>query len=205
MIKFVISNQDGALNADIVGQSAYKIAQLAGIEVPESAKVLIGEVESIEPEEAFSHEKLSPILAAYRVKDFDEALYKAAKLVEYGGFGHTSVLYTDQIKSRDRIAKFGATMKTGRTIINMPSSQGAIGDLYNFKLAPSLTLGCGSWGGNSVSENVGVKHLLNIKSVAERRENMLWFRVPDKIYFKYGCLATALRELADMNRKGPLL
>ena len=193
--------KDGALNADIVGQSAYKIAQLAGIEVPESAKVLIGEVESIEPEEAFSHEKLSPILAAYRVKDFDEALYKAAKLVEYGGFGHTSVLYTDQIKSRDRIAKFGATMKTGRTIINMPSSQGAIGDLYNFKLAPSLTLGCGSWGGNSVSENVGVKHLLNIKSVAERRENMLWFRVPDKIYFKYGCLAIALRELADMNRK----
>lgn len=193
--------RDGALNSDIVGQSAYKIAQLAGVEVPETAKVLIGEVESIEPEEPFSHEKLSPILAAYRVKNFDEALYKAAKLVEYGGFGHTSVLYTDQIKSRDRIAKFGATMKTGRTIINMPSSQGAIGDLYNFKLAPSLTLGCGSWGGNSVSENVGVKHLLNIKSVAERRENMLWFRVPDKIYFKYGCLATALRELADMNRK----
>ncbi len=193
--------RDGALNPDIVGQSAYKIAQLAGIEVPETAKVLIGEVESIEPEEPFSHEKLSPILAAYRVHDFDEALYKASKLVEYGGFGHTSVLYTDQIKSRDRIARFGATMKTGRTIINMPSSQGAIGDLYNFKLAPSLTLGCGSWGGNSVSENVGVKHLLNIKNVAERRENMLWFRIPEKIYFKYGCLATALRELADMNRK----
>ncbi|NLM34704.1 MAG: bifunctional acetaldehyde-CoA/alcohol dehydrogenase [Clostridiales bacterium] len=193
--------RDGSLNPDIVGQSAYKIAQLAGIEVPETAKVLIGEVESIEPEEPFSHEKLSPILAAYRVHDFDEALYKASKLVEYGGFGHTSVLYTDQIKSRDRIARFGATMKTGRTIINMPSSQGAIGDLYNFKLAPSLTLGCGSWGGNSVSENVGVKHLLNIKNVAERRENMLWFRIPEKIYFKYGCLATALRELADMNRK----
>ncbi|NLZ47890.1 MAG: bifunctional acetaldehyde-CoA/alcohol dehydrogenase [Clostridiales bacterium] len=193
--------RDGALNPDIVGQSAYKIAQLAGIEVPDNAKVLIGEVESVELEEPFAHEKLSPILAAYRVKDFDEALHKAAKLVEHGGFGHTSVLYTDQVKSRDRIAKFGATMKTGRTIINMPSSQGAIGDLYNFKLAPSLTLGCGSWGGNSVSENVGVKHLLNIKNVAERRENMLWFRVPEKIYFKYGCLATALRELSEMNRK----
>ncbi|WP_139904841.1 bifunctional acetaldehyde-CoA/alcohol dehydrogenase [Clostridium thermarum] len=193
--------KDGALNADIVGQSAYKIAKLAGVEVPETAKVLIGEVESIEPEEPFSHEKLSPILAVYRVKDFDEALYKAAKLVEYGGFGHTSVLYTDQVRSRKRIEKFGATMKTGRTIVNMPSSQGAIGDLYNFKLAPSLTLGCGSWGGNSVSENVGVKHLLNVKSVAERRENMLWFRVPEKIYFKYGCLGVALRELKDMNKK----
>jgi acetaldehyde dehydrogenase (EC 1.2.1.10)/alcohol dehydrogenase AdhE (EC 1.1.1.1) len=192
---------DGAVNADIVGQSAYKIAKLAGVEVPETAKVLIGEVESIEPDEPFSHEKLSPILAAYRVKDFDEALYKAAKLVEYGGFGHTSVLYTDQTKSRDRIEKFGAAMKTGRTIINMPSSQGAIGDLYNFKLAPSLTLGCGSWGGNSVSENVGVKHLLNVKSVAERRENMLWFRVPEKIYFKYGCLGVAIRELSEMNKK----
>lgn len=193
--------KDGALNADIVGQTAYKIAQLAGVEVPENAKVLIGEVDSVEPEEAFSHEKLSPILAAYKAENFEAALNKAAKLVEYGGFGHTSVLYTDQIKSRDRIDKFGAAMKTARTIINMPSSQGAIGDLYNFKLAPSLTLGCGSWGGNSVSENVGVKHLLNVKSVAERRENMLWFRVPEKIYFKYGCLGVAIRELADMNKK----
>lgn len=193
--------KDGALNSDIVGQPAYKIAELAGVIVPETAKVLIGEVDSVEPEEPFSHEKLSPILAAYRAENFDEALGKAAKLVEYGGFGHTSVLYTDQIKSRDRIDKFGAAMKTARTIINMPSSQGAIGDLYNFKLAPSLTLGCGSWGGNSVSENVGVKHLLNVKSVAERRENMLWFRVPEKIYFKYGCLGVAIRELADMNKK----
>jgi acetaldehyde dehydrogenase/alcohol dehydrogenase len=193
--------KDGALNADIVGQSAYRIAELAGVEVPQTAKVLIGEVESIEPEEPFSHEKLSPVLAVYKVENFEEALGKAAKLVEYGGFGHTSVLYTDQIKSRSRIEKFGATMKTGRTIVNMPSSQGAIGDLYNFKLAPSLTLGCGSWGGNSVSENVGVKHLLNVKSVAERRENMLWFRVPEKIYFKYGSLGVAIRELKDMNKK----
>jgi acetaldehyde dehydrogenase/alcohol dehydrogenase len=137
----------------------------------------------------------------YRAKSFDQALDIAIKLIELGGFGHTSVLYTDQIKSRDRIEKFGAAMKTGRTIVNMPASQGAIGDIYNFKLAPSLTLGCGSWGGNSVSENVGVKHLLNIKSVAERRENMLWFRVPEKIYFKFGCLPIAIRELKEMHKK----
>jgi acetaldehyde dehydrogenase/alcohol dehydrogenase len=192
---------NGALNANIVGQSAYKIAQLAGVTVPEDTKVLIGEVESVELEEPFSHEKLSPILGMYRVKTFDEALKKAQRLVELGGFGHTSVLYTDQIKCKDRVERFGAAMKTGRTIINMPSTQGAIGDIYNFKLAPSLTLGCGSWGGNSVSENVGPKHLINIKNVAERRENMLWFRVPEKIYFKYGSLGVALKELKDMNKK----
>lgn len=192
---------NGSINAQIVGQSAEKIAQMAGFEVPGGTKVLIGEVESAELEEPLSHEKLSPILAMYRVRTFDEALSKAVRLIELGGFGHTSVLYTDQIKSRDRIDKFGAAMKTGRTIVNMPSSQGAIGDIYNFKLAPSLTLGCGSWGGNSVSENVGVKHLLNIKSVAERRENMLWFRVPEKIYFKFGSLAVALKELREMHKK----
>jgi acetaldehyde dehydrogenase/alcohol dehydrogenase len=193
--------KDGALNAAIVGQSAKKIAELAGVNVNEDTKVLIGEVESVEYEEAFSHEKLSPILAMYKVRDFEEGLAKSARLVELGGFGHTSVLYTDQTKSKDRIERFGAVMKTGRTIINMPSAQGAIGDIYNFRLAPSLTLGCGSWGGNSVSENVGVKHLLNIKNVAERRENMLWFRVPEKIYFKYGCLGVALEELKDMHKK----
>lgn len=192
---------NGALNANIVGQSAYKIAELAGVKVPVDTKVLIGEVESVELEEEFSHEKLSPVLGMYRVKDFDEALAKAERLVELGGFGHTSVLYTDTRMSQDRIAKFGATMKTGRTIINMPSTQGAIGDLYNFKLAPSLTLGCGSWGGNSVSENVGPKHLINVKSVAERRENMLWYRVPEKIYFKSGALGVALRELQDLGKK----
>jgi acetaldehyde dehydrogenase / alcohol dehydrogenase len=192
---------DGNLNSNIVGQSAYKIAQMAGVDVPEDAKVLIGEVESVELEEAFSHEKLSPILGMYRATSFEDALNKAVRLIELGGFGHTSVLYTDQVKSRDRIDKFGAVMKTGRTIVNMPSSHGAIGDIYNFRLAPSLTLGCGSWGGNSVSENVGVKHLLNMKSVAERRENMLWFRVPEKIYFKYGSIGVALNELDDMDKK----
>lgn len=193
--------KNGHLNADIVGQSAYKIAQLAGLEIPEASKILIGEVTSVEQEEPFSHEKLSPILAMYKAKSYDEALSKAVRLVELGGFGHTSVLYTDQVKSIDRIEAFGAAMKTGRIIINMPSSQGAIGDLYNFKLAPSLTLGCGSWGGNSVSENVGVKHLLNIKTVAKRRENMLWFRVPEKVYFKSGSLAIGLRELKDLGKK----
>ncbi|MCM1991018.1 bifunctional acetaldehyde-CoA/alcohol dehydrogenase [Oceanirhabdus seepicola] len=192
---------DGRLNANIVGQSAYKIAEMAGVKVPEATKVLIGEVDSVELSEPFAHEKLSPVLAMYKTKTFDEALEKAVKLVEEGGFGHTSVLYTNTNKSQDRVDKFSAAMKTGRTIINMPSSQGAIGDLYNFKLAPSLTLGCGSWGGNSVSENVGVKHLLNVKSVAERRENMLWFRVPEKVYFKYGALGVALRELKDLNKK----
>jgi acetaldehyde dehydrogenase/alcohol dehydrogenase len=197
--KVILNN--GSLNAKIVGQSAYTIAEMAGVKVPEETKVIIGEVESVELEEAFSHEKLSPVLAMYKVKTFDEALTKAARLVELGGFGHTSSLYTHRTKSADRIAKFGAMMKTGRIIVNMPAAQGAIGDLYNFKLAPSLTLGCGSWGGNSVSENVGVKHLLNVKSVAERRENMLWFRVPEKVYFKYGSLGVALKELKDMNKK----
>lgn len=193
--------KDGSINADIVGKSACTIANMAGINVPEDAKVLIGEVESIDESEPFAHEKLSPILAMYRAKTFDEALDKAEALVELGGIGHTSVLYTDQVRARDRIEKFGARMKTGRTIVNMPSSQGAIGDIYNFRLAPSLTLGCGSWGGNSVSENVGVKHLLNIKSVAERRENMLWFRVPEKVYFKYGCTMEALKDLKRMGKQ----
>lgn len=200
-VRKIILNDKGGLNSDIVGQSAYRIAELAGVEVPRYSKVLVGEVESVEIEEPFSHEKLSPVLAMYCVKTFDEALAKASRLVELGGFGHTSVLYTDQSRSAERIGKFGAAMKTARTIVNMPASQGAIGDIYNFKLAPSLTLGCGSWGGNSVSENVGPKHLLNIKNVAERRENMLWFRVPEKIYFKYGSLAVALRELVDMGKK----
>ena len=200
-LRKTILTESGALNSEIVGQSAYNIGKLAGINVPETSKVLIGEVESVELEEAFAHEKLSPILAMYKVSSFDEALEKASRLIELGGFGHTSILYTDQIKSKDRIAKFGETMKTARTLINMPASQGAIGDIYNFKLAPSLTLGCGSWGGNSISENVGPKHLLNIKTVAERRENMLWFRVPEKTYFKYGCLPVALKELKDMNKK----
>jgi acetaldehyde dehydrogenase / alcohol dehydrogenase len=192
---------NGALNANIVGQPAVKIAELAGIAVPEDTKVLIGEVESVELEEAFSHEKLSPVLAMYKAETFEEALAKASRLVELGGFGHTSVLYTDQVKNKDRIASFGTVMKTGRTIINMPAAHGAIGDLFNFRLAPSLTLGCGSWGGNSVSENVGPKHLLNIKSVAERRENMLWFRVPEKVYFKYGSLGVALKELEQLGKK----
>ncbi len=197
--KIIMKN--GSLNAKIVGQSAYNIASLAGLEIPLTSKVLIGEVEKISDDEPFAHEKLSPILGMYKAVDFNDALDKADALVKLGGFGHTSVLYTDQIRSKDRMEAFGNRMKTGRTIINMPSSQGAIGDIYNFRLAPSLTLGCGSWGGNSVSENVGVKHLLNIKTVAERRENMLWFRVPQKIYFKYGALEVALRELTEMKKK----
>ena len=200
-VRKVILNDRGGLNADMVGQSAYKIAQMAGVNVPESAKVLVGEVTSVELEEPFSHEKLSPVLAMYKAKSFEEALDKADRLIELGGMGHTSILYTDQIKSKDRILTFGERMKTARTLINMPAAQGAIGDLFNFKLAPSLTLGCGSWGGNSVSENVGPKHLINIKSIAERRENMLWFRVPEKVYFKYGALGVALRELKDLNKK----
>ncbi|MGG7057470.1 bifunctional acetaldehyde-CoA/alcohol dehydrogenase [Clostridium nigeriense] len=200
-VRKVILNEKGGLNANIVGQSAYKIAEMAGVKVEASTKVLIGEVESVELEEPFSHEKLSPILAMYKVKSYEEALQKAGRLIELGGMGHTSILYTDQLKSRDRILQFGEKMKTARTLINMPASQGAIGDIFNFKLAPSLTLGCGSWGGNSVSENVGPKHLINIKSIAERRENMLWFRVPEKVYFKYGCLPVALEELKDMGKK----
>lgn len=196
---------DGRLNAAIVGQTAAKIAEMAGVKVLEETKVLIGEVTSVELEEPFSHEKLSPVLAMYKANTFEEALDKAARLVELGGLGHTSVLYTDQNTQQERIEQFGARMKTGRTIINMPSSHGAIGDLFNFKLAPSLTLGCGSWGGNSISENVGVKHLMNVKSVAERRENMLWYRVPERVYFKSGCLNIALDELKELGRKKAMI
>jgi acetaldehyde dehydrogenase/alcohol dehydrogenase len=192
---------NGAINSAVVGQSACKIAAMAQIDVPPTTKVLIGEVASVEKSEPFSHEKLSPVLALYRVQTFEQALSKAARLIELGGFGHTSVLYTDQARSRDRIELFGQTMKTGRTMINMPASHGAIGDIYNFKLPPSLTLGCGTWGGNSVTDNVGVKNLLNVKTVAERRENMLWFRVPQRIYYKFGCLGTALSELRQLGRK----
>ncbi|MBO1678311.1 bifunctional acetaldehyde-CoA/alcohol dehydrogenase [Bittarella massiliensis (ex Durand et al. 2017)] len=192
---------NGSLNAKIVGQSAYTIAQLAGVNVPESTKILIGEVESVDISEEFAHEKLSPVLAMYRAKSFDEALQKAAQLVADGGYGHTASLYVHPAQ-KEKIAKHAAAMKTCRVLINTPSSHGGIGDLYNFKLAPSLTLGCGSWGGNSVSENVGVKHLLNIKTVAERRENMLWFRTPEKVYFKKGCMPVALDELGKvMNKK----
>ena len=200
-VRKVILNERGGLNADIVGQTAHKIATMAGVDVPETTKVLVGEVTSVELEEPFSHEKLSPVLAMYKATTFEEALDKADRLIELGGMGHTSILYTDQIINRDRVLVFGERMKTARTLINMPAAQGAIGDLYNFKLAPSLTLGCGSWGGNSVSENVGPKHLINVKSIAERRENMLWFRVPEKTYFKYGCLPVALQELGEMGKK----
>ncbi|MGL5349547.1 MAG: bifunctional acetaldehyde-CoA/alcohol dehydrogenase [Cetobacterium sp.] len=186
---------DGHLNGDIVGQSAYKIAKMAGVNVPENTKIIIGEVESVELEESFSHEKLSPVLAMYKATNFEDALKKADRLIELGGMGHTSVLYADELVAKDKIDLFGQTMKTGRTLINMPAAQGAIGDVFNFKLAPSLTLGCGSWGGNAVSENVGVKHLINIKTVAKRRENMLWFRIPERVYFKFGSLPVALEEL----------
>ena len=190
---------DGKLNAKIVGQPAYKIAEMAGVEVPQTAKILMGEATKIDLAEEFSHEKLSPVLAVYRASDFDEAVQKAYELVVLGGAGHTSVLYTDERK-QDRINKFAAKLHTSRILINSPSSQGGIGDLYNFKLEPSLTLGCGSWGGNAVSENVGVKHLLNYKTVAERRENMLWFKVPPKVYFKRGATDLALKELKGKKR-----
>lgn len=192
---------NGALNAKIVGQSAHTIAALAGVDVPENTKIIIGEVESVELSEEFAHEKLSPVLAMYKAKDFDEAIAKAEKLISDGGYGHTSSLYIDTVTQNEKINKFEEKMKTCRILINTPSSQGGIGDLYNFKLAPSLTLGCGSWGGNSVSENVGVKHLLNIKTVAERRENMLWFRAPEKVYIKKGCLPVALDELKTVMGK----
>lgn len=192
---------NGALNAKIVGQPACVIAKMAGFDVPETAKVLVGEVKSVDISEEFAHEKLSPVLAMYKAKDFDDALDKAYKLIDDGGLGHTSALYVNTETGKDKIEKFANRMRTCRILINTPSSQGGIGDLYNFKLAPSLTLGCGSWGGNSVSENVGVKHLINIKTVAERRENMLWFRAPEKVYFKKGCLGVALRELKDVMGK----
>ena len=197
--KTIIIN--GALNAKIVGQPAAKIAELAGVKVPEGTKILIGEVESVELSEEFAHEKLSPVLAMYKAKDFTEALDKAERLVEDGGFGHTSSVYLNEVTEKEKLDAFAARMKTCRILVNTPSSHGGIGDLYNFKLAPSLTLGCGSWGGNSVSENVGVKHLINIKTVAERRENMLWFRAPEKVYIKKGCLPVALDELKKVMGK----
>ena len=189
---------NGALNSKIVGQPAAKIAELAGVTVDPRTKVLIGEVESIDLEEEFAHEKLSPVLAMYHATDFADALNKADQLVQDGGYGHTASLYIDTVHERERLDQFAARMKACRIVVNTPSSHGGIGDLYNFNLAPSLTLGCGSWGGNSVSENVGVKHLLNIKTVAERRENMLWFRTPQKVYFKKGCLPVAMRELKQV-------
>ena len=196
--KTIIIN--GALNAKIVGQPAYKIASLAGVEVPEETKILIGEVESVDISEEFAHEKLSPVLAMYKAKTFDEAIEKAERLVADGGYGHTSSIYVHP-SQKEKLAKHAAAMKTCRILVNTPSSHGGIGDIYNFKLAPSLTLGCGSWGGNSVSENVGVKHLVNIKTVAERRENMLWFRTPQKVYFKKGCMPVALDELGTVMGK----
>ena len=192
---------NGALNSKIVGQSAYTIAKLSGVDVPETAKILIGEVSSVELSEEFAHEKLSPVLAMYKAKDFDEAIGKAEHLIADGGYGHTSSVYLNAVTEKDKLNKFQAAMKTCRILVNTPSSHGGIGDLYNFDLNPSLTLGCGSWGGNSVSENVGVKHLINIKTVAERRENMLWFRAPEKVYFKKGCLPVALEELGVMGKK----
>ncbi|MCD8286302.1 MAG: bifunctional acetaldehyde-CoA/alcohol dehydrogenase [Clostridia bacterium] len=197
--KTIIIN--GSVNSRIVGQKAAAIAALAGVTVPDKTKILIGEVESTDISEEFAHEKLSPVLAMYRAADFEDALKKACKLIDDGGLGHTSSLYADVQAAKDRIDEFAERMKTCRILINTPSSHGGIGDLYNFKLAPSLTLGCGSWGGNSVSENVGVKHLLNIKTVAERRENMLWFRAPQKVYIKKGCLPVALQELKDVMGK----
>ena len=191
--KTIIIN--GSLNAKIVGQSAYKIAELSGVEVPTTTKILIGEVESVELSEEFAHEKLSPVLAMYRASSFEDALDKAEQLIADGGYGHTSSVYLDAVNEKEKLNDFSSRMKTCRVLVNTPSSHGGIGDLYNFKLAPSLTLGCGSWGGNSVSENVGVKHLINIKTVAERRENMLWFRSPQKVYIKKGCLPVALSEL----------
>ncbi|NLO86594.1 MAG: bifunctional acetaldehyde-CoA/alcohol dehydrogenase [Clostridiales bacterium] len=198
--KTIIIN--GALNAKIVGQSAFKIAALAGVTVPESAKILIGEVESVDLSEEFAHEKLSPVLAMYKATNFEDAMAKAERLIEDGGHGHTASLYINADTDRKKLLEYAERMETCRIVVNTPSSHGGIGDLYNFKLAPSLTLGCGSWGGNSVSENVGVKHLLNIKTVAERRDNMLWFRAPQKVYIKKGCLPVALGELKDvMNKK----
>ena len=192
---------NGALNAKIVGQKPVTIAALAGFKVDDDTKILIGEVESVELSEEFAHEKLSPVLAMYRAKDIQDAFQKAEKLVADGGYGHTSSIYLDEINEKEKVAEFASRMKTCRILVNTPSSQGGIGDIYNFKLAPSLTLGCGSWGGNSVSENVGVKHLINIKTVAMRRENMLWFRAPEKIYQKKGCLSLALRELGEEMQK----
>jgi len=197
--KTIIIN--GSLNAKIVGQKAHTIAKLSGVEVPEDTKILIGEVEKVDLSEEFAHEKLSPVLGMYKAENFEDALLKAERLVEDGGIGHTASLYVDAVGEREKINLFSLRLKACRILVNTPSSHGGIGDLYNFRLAPSLTLGCGSWGGNSVSENVGVKHLLNIKTVAERRENMLWFRAPQKIYIKKGCLPVALDELKSVMGK----
>ena len=190
----------GSLNAKIVGQPAYKIAEMAGVSVPENTKILIGEVESVDISEEFAHEKLSPVLAMYKAKTFDEAIAKAERLVADGGYGHTSAIYID-VNEKEKLAIHESAMKTCRILVNTPAAHGGLGDLYNFKLTPSLTLGCGSWGGNSVSENVGVKHLINIKTVAQRRENMLWLRTPEKVYFKRGCLPVALDELGSVMHK----
>ena len=195
----ILDPQRGSVNPKIVGQNAYTIAQIAGFEVLKSTKVLIGEVKNIAMDEPFAHEKLSPVLGMYSCENFGEGAAMAAKLIAMGGFGHTSVLYCNELE-QDKVDSFGKTVKTSRVLINMPASQGAIGDIYNFRLEPSLTLGCGSWGNNSISENVGPKHLLNVKTVAERRENMLWFKLPPKIYFKYGCLPVALQELKGKKR-----
>ncbi|MCD8328066.1 MAG: bifunctional acetaldehyde-CoA/alcohol dehydrogenase [Ruminococcus sp.] len=197
--KTIIIN--GSVNAKIVGQPAAKIAEFAGVTVDPDTKILIGEVTSVDISEEFAHEKLSPVLAMYKAKDFEDAMEKADRLVQDGGYGHTSSLYVNAVTEKEKIDAFALKMKTCRILVNTPSSHGGIGDLYNFNLAPSLTLGCGSWGGNSVSENVGVKHLLNIKTVAERRENMLWFRTPEKVYFKKGCLPVALDELKNVMGK----
>ena len=199
-VRAVLLSPAGTVNAKIVGQPAYKIAQIAGFEVPKETKILIGEVSSVESSEPFAHEKLSPVLALYKAETFDQALDMAEQLITDGGYGHTASLYIN-LNEKEKMAKFEDRMKTCRILINTPSSHGGIGDLYNFKLAPSLTLGCGSYGGNSVSENVGVKHLMNIKTVAERRENMLWFRTPQKVYFKKGCLPVALDELKTVYKK----
>jgi acetaldehyde dehydrogenase/alcohol dehydrogenase len=197
--KIIIVN--GALNAGIVGQKAARIAEMAGVKVPDAVKILIGEVTSVEPSEEFAHEKLSPVLAMYRAKNFSDALDKAEQLIRDGGYGHTASLYINTVSGQEKLREYELRMKTGRILVNTPSSHGGIGDLYNFKLKPSLTLGCGTWGGNSVSENVEVKHLINIKTAAERRHNMLWFRAPDKVYFKKGCLGVALSELKDVMGK----
>lgn len=191
--------KNGRVNPDIVGQSAFKIATMAGIKVSETAKILIGEIKKVAHDEPFAHEKLSPVLAMFKAKNFDDALRIAREQIELEGMGHTAVLYTDQ-QNQDRIHAYGQMMKTGRVLVNMPASQGAIGDIYNFRLEPSLTLGCGSWGGNAISENVGVKHLLNTKTVAQRRENMLWFQVPSKIYFKQNAIAEGLKDLQGKKR-----
>ena len=195
----ILDPQRGTVNPKIVGQPAYRIAEIAGFEVPKTTKVLIGEVKDVAVNEPFAHEKLSPVLGMYSCENYGQGCAMAAQLIALGGFGHTSVLYIDE-KEQDKINNYGETVKTSRVLINMPASQGAIGDIYNFRLEPSLTLGCGSWGNNSISENVGPKHLLNVKTVAERRENMLWFKLPPKIYFKYGCLPVALQELKNKKR-----